>query len=229
MNFQHTIPCCAIVVAGGSGLRMGSGIPKQFIELSGKPVLMHSIKAFSRYCNGMDIVAVIPARQVDYWKELCIEYRFTVKHQIVEGGHTRFHSVKNGLAYLPDSGLVAVHDGVRPLIDHATIDRCMREAAVCGSAVPVMEVIDSVREISDNGSRVIDRSKLRLVQTPQVFDLAKLKAAYNREYQPEFTDDASVFECSGHSIRLVAGSSRNIKITTPGDLTVAQWLINNSD
>lgn len=214
-----------IIVAGGQGTRMQSDTPKQFIELSGKPVLMHSIEAFAQYNADIDIVVVLPAQQITFWRDLCSKYQFPIKHRIVEGGNARFHSVKNGLQALPDSGLVAIHDGVRPLVDQVVIERCFHEAAQYGNAVPVTEVIDSVREISNTTSQIIDRKNLRLIQTPQVFDLMLLKKAYNRDYLPEFTDDASVFECDGHTIRLVTGSDRNIKITTPRDLMIAQWLI----
>ena len=215
----------AIIVAGGSGSRMQADVPKQFMELCGKPVLMHSISVFSNACKDIRILVVLPALQMEYWQELCSRHGFTMPHLIAEGGATRFHSVKNGLSLLPDEGLVAIHDGVRPLTSRQTITDCFREAASSGCAVPVMPLNDSVREVSEQTSRMLDRSSLRLVQTPQVFDIALLKKAYEQEYTSAFTDDASVFEKAGYTIRLTAGNVENIKITTPNDLIVAEALL----
>jgi 2-C-methyl-D-erythritol 4-phosphate cytidylyltransferase len=212
----------AIIVAGGSGSRMQSGVPKQFLELCGRPILMHSIARFAD--EGIRIVVVLPSPQIGYWKELCGRYGFTWPHDMVDGGITRFHSVKNGLSMLSGKGLVAVHDGVRPLVSRQTITGCFREAASYGNAVPVVPVIDSVREVSGLTSRMLDRSALRLIQTPQVFDIALLKKAYEQEYTPTFTDDASVFEKAGHAIHLTEGNVENIKITAPNDLVIAEAL-----
>ena len=214
----------AIIVAGGSGMRMQSDVPKQFLELFGKPILMHSIKAFTDAFENIRVVVVLPPSQIGYWQKLCCQYGFSLPHEVAEGGDTRFHSVKNGLSLLPKEGLVAVHDGVRPLVSRQTIARCFGEAASCGNAVPVVPVIDSVREIGGSTNRMLDRSALRLIQTPQVFNIALLKKAYEQEYIPAFTDDASVFEKAGHVIRLVEGNVENIKITTPNDLVVAEAL-----
>ena len=214
----------AIIVAGGSGSRMQTDVPKQFLELCGKPVLMHSISAFADACEKIQIIVVLPSLHIAYWQELCRRYTFTLPHIVAEGGSTRFHSVRNGLSLLPDEGLVAIHDGVRPLVSRQTITVCFREAAKYHCVVPVTPVNDSVREVSGQTSRMLDRSALRLVQTPQAFDIALLKKAYGQEYTPAFTDDASVFEKAGHVIHLTEGNVENIKITTSNDLLVAERL-----
>ncbi len=220
--------CHAVIVAGGSGSRMCSDTPKQFIPLYGKPILMHSIDAFARYDASISIVVALAGQNIGLWQELCRQYQYRTPHQIAKGGATRFHSVKNALNLFSDGGgLVAVHDGVRPLASQQLIARCFQEAMEYGNSVPVIGVVDSVREVMENKSTIIDRSKLRLVQTPQVFDLEELKNAYQQDYSPEFTDDASVMEYSGHQIHLTEGDERNIKITTPKDLALAQWLFNN--
>jgi len=186
---------------------------------------MHSIMAFAGACDNIRIIVVLPQLQIEYWKELCHHHDFKVSHLITGGGATRFHSVKNGLSLLPaGEGLVAIHDGVRPLVSEKTIITCFREAANYGNAIPVTPATDSVRELSGETSRTLNRSVLRLVQTPQVFDVALLKKAYEQEYTPAFTDDASVFEKDGNTIRLTEGNVENIKITTPNDLVVAEAL-----
>ena len=214
-----------IIVAGGSGLRMQSNVPKQFLELCGKPVLMYSIEAFADACKDIRVIVVLPDSQIGYWRELCVRHDFTLPHSIAEGGVTRFHSVKNGLALLPEEGLVAIHDGVRPLVSRQTITACFCEAQNNGCAVPAVPLNDSVREVSGKTNRMLDRSSLRLIQTPQVFDIALLKKAYEQKYTTAFTDDASVFEKAGHTIHLTEGNVENIKITTPNDLTVAEALL----
>ena len=212
----------AIIVAGGSGLRMQTDVPKQFLELCGKPVLMHSITAFVDVYKDIRVIVVLPSQQIIYWQDLCRRHGFTHPHDIAEGGATRFHSVKNGLSLLPEEGLVAIHDGVRPLVSRQTIINCFSEAANYGNAIPVVPVVDTVRELSGETSRMLDRSVLQLVQTPQVFDIALLKKAYHQEYTPTFTDDASVFEKAGHTIRLTEGNVENTKITTRNDLILAE-------
>lgn len=214
-----------IIVAGGSGLRMQTDTPKQFIELCGKPVLMHTISAFADVCECDSTIVVLPYSQNDNWMKLCNIHGFSLPHKIVEGGSTRFQSVKNGLKLLPDKGLVAIHDGVRPLVSRQTITNCFRDASIYGCAVPTIPVVDSVREINGQKNRLLDRSKLCLIQTPQVFDIAKLKKAYEQEYSPSFTDDASVYESAGNEIYLTDGNVENIKITAPNDLIVAEALI----
>jgi len=214
-----------IIVAGGSGSRMQSGVFKQFLELCGKPILMHTIEAFVDAFAEIKVIVVLPASQVAFWQELCHRHSFTLPHRIAEGGNTRFQSVKNGLSLISGDGLVAVHDGVRPLVSRQTITACFGDAANYGCAVPVVPVVDSVREVSGKSGSALDRSVLRLVQTPQVFDISLLKKAYGQEYSPAFTDDASVFEQAGHIIRLTEGNAENIKITTPNDLVVAEALM----
>ena len=214
-----------IIVAGGSGSRMQSDRPKQFLELCGKPILMHTISAFTDFCEGVLPIVVIPPSQRDNWLKLCDIHGFFQPHEIVEGGETRFQSVKNGLMILPDNGLVAIHDGVRPLVSKLTITECFKEASIYGCAIPTISVPDSVREVNGLNNRTLDRSKLCLIQTPQVFDIKNLKKAYQQPYSPSFTDDASVYESAGYAIRLTKGNEENIKITTPNDLIVAEALM----
>ncbi len=227
MDTKNSVPHYAIIVAGGSGARMQAAMPKQFIELDGQPILMYAVRAFFCYDKNIQIVIVLPETQMAYWQELCNRHHFHIPHQAVTGGKTRFHSVKNGLSLLPDNGLVAIHDGVRPLVSQQTITECFQTAKQYGNAIPTIPVVDSVREMVGNASRMMDRSKLCLVQTPQVFDIQLLKNAYRQEYIPSFTDDASVFETAGHTIRLTKGNVENIKITTQHDLIIAAALKKN--
>ena len=215
-----------IILAGGYGSRMQTDIPKQFLEMCSKPILIHTIMAFVDACEGVQLVIVICPSQRKRWQELCRIHNFTIPHQIAEGGLTRFQSVKNGLSFIPDEykGLVAIHDGVRPLVSRHTINNCFSEAAKYGCAVPVVPVVDSVREVSGQTSRVLSRSSLRLIQTPQVFDICLIKKAYNQEYITSFTDCASVFESAGNKIHLTNGSVDNIKITTSHDMVLAEAL-----
>jgi 2-C-methyl-D-erythritol 4-phosphate cytidylyltransferase len=214
-----------IIVAGGKGLRMGSDLPKQFIPIGGKPVLMHTIEAFYRFDGDIRIVLVLPVSHQDYWKGLCKEYGFTIPHVIASGGETRFHSVKNGLAYIED-GIVGVQDGVRPFGSADMIRRCFDAALTYPAVIPVIDSADSLREMVDNErSRIIDRSMIRLVQTPQVFHTDILKKAYETDFRETFTDDASVVEAMGVDIHLVKGEVTNIKITTPFDLKVGELII----
>ena len=214
----------AVVVAGGAGLRMGTDTPKQFLELCGKPVLMYAIEAFADACEDIRTVVVLPPSHIEHWRELCLQHGFTLPHTTAGGGATRFQSVKNGLEMVSGDGLVAVHDGVRPLVSRQTIVNAYAEAARHGCAVPVIPIIDSVREISGKTSRALHRSALRLVQTPQVFDVTLLKRAYGQPYSAAFTDDASVYESAGYFIHLTDGNAENIKITSPHDLRVAESL-----
>ena len=214
-----------IIVAGGSGSRMQTETPKQFLDLHGKPILMRTISAFADACEGVLPVVVLPPSQIDKWLKLCEIHDFRLPHRVVEGGSTRFQSVKNGLISLPDNGLVAIHDGVRPLVSRQTVIDCFHAASIYGCAVPAIPVVDTVREINGSKNRLIDRSKLCLIQTPQVFDIAKLKKAYGQEYLPSFTDDAAVYENAGNTIHLTDGNVENIKITAPNDLIVAEAMI----
>lgn len=212
----------AIIVAGGSGLRMGSNVAKQFLLLKSKPVLMHTIKQFAT-CK--QIILVLPLTQVSYWKQLCEDYQFKIPHTIVYGGNERFFSVLNGLAILPDDaqGLVAVHDGVRPCVTPQTINLSFSEAAIHQSAITSIPLKDSIRMVDGDACVALDRSKYCLIQTPQTFNLMALKNAYSQiNYQTHFTDDASVFEAAGNTIHLIKGEYRNIKITTPDDLPLAE-------
>jgi len=215
-----------IIVAGGKGERMNSAVPKQFLSLAGRPVLMHTIELFLRFDAGCRILVVLPEREQQYWNELCDLHAFTVEHQLATGGSSRFYSVKNGLALAPDEGLIAVHDGVRPLASLATIGNCFNAAELQGAAIPVTDAVESIRRLTETGSIAVDRTQYKLVQTPQVFEATLLKKAYNQQFSELFTDDASVVEAFGHAVSLVPGNPENIKITTPGDLLYAEVLIN---
>lgn len=227
---------CVLIVAGGKGLRMGGELPKQFIPMRGKPVLMHTLDAFHRWDPAAFLLLVLPEDHQAYWRMLCKELGCTVPHKVANGGETRFHSVRNGLAFLSkewgempggdESVLVAVHDGVRPFVTPDVIRDCFFQAARSGAAIPVIPVVDSLREFAGTGSRPVDRSHFLAVQTPQVFDYALLMKAYGQPYSPFFTDDASVVEAAGHPVVTVSGNRENIKITTPFDLLVAETLLN---
>lgn len=218
-----------IIVAGGKGLRMGNDLPKQFIPIGGKPVLMRTIEAFYRFDQDINIILVLPVSHQDYWKSLCEEYNFSIEHLIANGGETRFHSVKNGLALVTD-GLVGVQDGVRPFGSVEMIKRCFDAAREYPAVIPVIDSTDSLREVVDEDkSRIVDRSKIRLVQTPQVFDLNVLKKAYQTDFKETFTDDASVVEAMGVDVHLVKGEVTNIKITTPLDLKIGELIIRDKE
>lgn len=222
LTSKHTI----LIVAGGRGTRMGGPQPKQFLELAGRPVLMHTLEAFDRWDASARLIVVLPEDQIDTWKRLCEAHVFGRIHRVVAGGETRFHSVRNGLDDVASDGLIAVHDGVRPLVAPSVIAACFAAAADGGAAVPVVPVVESVREVdADGGSRPVDRTRLRVVQTPQVFRADVLRAAYCLPYDPRFTDDASVVEASGVAVRLVPGNRENIKLTTPMDLLLAEQLM----
>lgn len=217
----------AIIVAGGSGMRFGSEVPKQFLPLKGKAVLMRTIEKFDQ--AGAAIVVVLPAEHQEMWMAMCKESNFPVTHTIATGGKTRFESVKNGIAAIENlcaSDLVAVHDGVRPLASAELINRCYDTAKQSGSAIPVVNPSDSIRQLLDDGtSRQLLRSSLRAVQTPQTFKAELLQGAYDVEESPLFTDDASVVENAGHQVTLVEGEMTNIKITTPIDMIIASQII----
>jgi len=215
----------ALILAGGKGLRMGADLPKQFLLLAGKPVLMHVLEAFRKADPKTEIILVLPAEHQEYWAELCKKYNFTVKHQVATGGEVRFESVRNGLKLIQEEGLIAVHDGVRPLVSVELIKLCFEKAAAFGAVIPVFELIESIRRIEGERSFSEDRSFFRSVQTPQTFRSEILKKAYEQPYQNVFTDDASVAEAAGYEITLVEGSRENIKITTPQDLLLAEQLL----
>lgn len=218
----------AILVAGGKGLRMGGDIPKQFLPIGGKPVLMRTIEVFRQAYPDIHIILVLPASQQEYWQQLCREYAFSVPFRIADGGETRFHSVSNGLKLVPDDaeGIVGVHDGVRPFVSVETVRRCYDEAVERGAVVPVVSVVETVRQIREDGTSVtVPRDAYKLVQTPQAFRVSLIKEAYRQPYIPAFTDDASVVEALGKPVHLVEGNRENIKITTPADMRFADGLL----
>lgn len=215
----------ALIVAGGKGLRMGSELPKQFLPIGGKPVLMRTIEAFYAYNSEIQIILVLPCSQQPYWADLCREHHFSVPHHVADGGETRFHSVKNGLAFVTTPGLVGVHDGVRPFVAGEVIARCYTLAAEKKAVVPVIDVVETVRHLEGGESVTVNRDEYKLVQTPQVFDADLLKQAYEQPYTADFTDDASVVEALGSPVFLTAGNRENIKITTPFDLKIATALL----
>lgn len=214
-----------IIVAGGKGLRMGGDLPKQFLPIGDKPVLMHTLEVFRRYDADLQIILVLPSEQQDFWKKLCEEHCFAVEHLVADGGETRFQSVKNGLALVQGPGLVGVHDGVRPFVSIAVIRRCYDLAVEHKAVIPVIDVIETMRRLTATGSETVSRDHYKLVQTPQVFDSALLKQAYTQEFTPLFTDDASVVEALGIPVYLAEGNRENIKITTPFDLKVGSILL----
>ena len=216
-----------VIVAGGKGLRMGSDIPKQFLPIGGKPVLMRTLERFREYSADLQIILVLPEAQQDYWRQLCEKYHFDVKYQLANGGQTRFHSVQNGLALVPDDaeGVVGVHDGVRPFPCIEVIRNCFETARTAKAVIPVIPVVETVRHLEGERSVTVPRDEYKLVQTPQTFDIQLLKAANRQPYNDGFTDDASVVESYGHEITLVEGNRENIKITTPYDLKIAEVLL----
>ena len=224
----------AIIVAGGSGTRFGAELPKQFLVLGSKPVLMRTIEVFEHALADAEheIIVTLPANQFELWQQLCEQYAFTQPYRIVAGGETRWHSVKNALDSIIDPAavdLIAVQDGVRPLATVDLIVRCLDTARREGSAIPVVPLNDSVRQIDADGmSRALDRSALRAVQTPQVFDARLLLEAYRQPFDPTFTDDASVVERAGRRVVLVDGDTCNLKITRPMDLVIAEYLLSHA-
>lgn len=218
----------ALIVAGGSGKRMKNALPKQFMEVNGLPVLMHTINCFIKYDPEMKIILVLPEDQLKTWDELCNKYRFDHQVKVATGGAERFYSVRNGLDLVDDEdGIVFIHDGVRPLVSQETIHNCYQKALKEGNSIPVVSVSESVRMVEDTRNKAVDRSRYFLVQTPQTFSVKQIKTAYQQNFSPEFTDDASVAEKDGNTIRLVEGNRENIKITWPADLQVASVYIGN--
>jgi len=242
-----------IIVAGGKGLRMGGDIPKQFLPIGGRPVLMRTIERFRESLPDVRIILVLPEAQQDYWRQLCEQYHFEMDYLLANGGETRFHSVQNGLALIPDDaeGVVGVHDGVRPFPSIDVIRCCYETARTAKAVVPVIPVVETLRhlcgcvldgqsqaeaskaQMEEESEKVrckkesvtVPRGDYRLVQTPQTFDVQLLKAANRQPYNEGFTDDASVVEAYGYDITLVEGNRENIKITTPYDLKVAEALL----
>jgi 2-C-methyl-D-erythritol 4-phosphate cytidylyltransferase len=216
----------ALIVAGGSGSRMGSAVPKQFLDLVGKPILRHTLEKFAAFSPDIQLILVLPESDFFRWKGInWLPTEQTVK--LIPGGATRFQSVKNGLQAVSGDGLVAIHDAVRPLVSVDVIRRTFEAAAAFGSGVAAVPAKDSVRQILENDKTVaLDRSSLRLVQTPQTFQIRLIKKAFEQPESPLFTDDASVVEAAGFPVHLVEGSYENLKITTPEDLRVAEALLN---
>jgi 2-C-methyl-D-erythritol 4-phosphate cytidylyltransferase len=215
----------AVIVAGGHGKRMGSELPKQYLELAGKPVLMRTLERFKAFDESIELITVLPENQLRFWAELQKKYSFDIPHTIVKGGKARFYSVRNGLQFVDDQSLVAIHDGVRPFVSIDTIKRCFQMAEELGNAVPVISPTESMRIVSETGSAPINRMNVKIVQTPQVFNAEIIRKAYRQDYLPEFTDDASVVEKTGIKINLIEGNRENIKITTPEDLVISSALI----
>ncbi len=213
-----------VIVAGGKGMRMGAEVPKQFLCIGNKPILMHTIDVFYRFSSDIQLIVVLPEEQQPYWEGLCNTYQFAIPHQVVSGGETRFHSVSNGLA-VATGEYIAIHDGVRPFVSIEVIRRCFDKAEKFDAVIPVIDVFESIRELTDEGNKSVDRNKYKLVQTPQVFESALLRRAYQQAYQSSFTDDASVIEALGYNIKLVEGNRENIKVTTPFDLLISSALL----
>jgi 2-C-methyl-D-erythritol 4-phosphate cytidylyltransferase len=214
-----------VIVAGGSGKRMGAEIPKQFLELAGRPVLMHTIERFKSYNDAIEIITVLPENQLRHWLELQEKYSFTIPQTLVKGGSHRFFSVRNGLKFVNVTGLVAIHDGVRPFVSIDTIKRCFETAEKLGNAIPSISSTESLRILTDQGSIPVNRLHVKQIQTPQVFNAELIKKAYLQEYNPEFTDDATVLEKTGEKINLIDGNRENIKITNPEDLLISTALL----
>jgi 2-C-methyl-D-erythritol 4-phosphate cytidylyltransferase len=214
-----------VIVAGGSGKRMGAEVPKQFLELAGRPVLMHTIERFKAYSESIEIITVLPENQLRYWIDLQKKHSFSVLHTLVKGGTNRFYSVRNGLRFVTEPGLVAIHDGVRPFVNLDTIKRCFETAEQLGNAIPAISPTESLRIITEGGSRPVNRFDVKQIQTPQVFNTTLIKKAYLQEYSHEFTDDATVLEKTGEKINIIEGNRENIKITNPEDLLISTALL----
>ncbi|MFD2202558.1 2-C-methyl-D-erythritol 4-phosphate cytidylyltransferase [Shivajiella indica] len=217
----------AIIVAGGTGTRMGAPISKQYLEIGGKPILMHTLEAFFKEDEGTHLILVIPSSDFGFWNQLCEDYSFSIEHQVIAGGNSRFQSVKNGLnAIQKEEGLVAIHDGVRPFVKVEVIQESFKQAEIFGSAVAVIPLKDSLRKLTDNGKSFFqERQYFRLVQTPQTFQVSKIKKAFEVQELHHFTDDATVYEHQGLQVRLISGNPENIKITTPEDMDYASFLV----
>ncbi len=213
-----------IITAGGTGKRMGSEIPKQFMEVAGKPILFHTISLFHKFNKSAQILVTLPESWLNYWEELINTYQFDVPHQVISGGQERFHSIKNALRYC-DEPIVMVHDGVRPLVSTETLNRCIQALEDNNAVIPVVPVKESLRKVSGKKSEAVIRSEYRNVQTPQCFEKSVLEQAYAQEFHAGITDDASLVEQNGEHIHIVEGNDENIKITTPMDLLLAEVLL----
>lgn len=222
-----------VVTAGGAGVRMGTAMPKQFLELGGKPILRHTLERFMEAVPDLHVITVLPEAHMDYWRRYCVGAGFLCPQRLVKGGFTRFHSVKNALPYVPDGALVAVQDGVRPLLSVERIRSLFAAAETVPALIPVMPVTDTLKVLDKDatgalvaGGETLDRSRIYGAQTPQIFYSEVLKAAYSQGFDTLFTDDASVAQAYGIPLTFTEGERYNIKITTPEDLAVAQALLN---
>jgi 2-C-methyl-D-erythritol 4-phosphate cytidylyltransferase len=218
----------ALIVAGGNGKRMNNALPKQFIELEGKPILLHTIQKFLDFAPDINLVVVLPLDSIDEFKSRYFQQDETNRVSFVVGGDTRFHSVQNGLMSIHDEGVVFIHDGVRPFVSAPVLERCLKIATECGNAVPYIDLKDSIRKRNEQGNIAVSRNEYKAIQTPQTFDISAIKNAFQQTYNEAFTDEASVFEAAGHSIYLVEGNEENIKITTPQDLAIATYLLQHT-
>ncbi|MBQ5934455.1 MAG: 2-C-methyl-D-erythritol 4-phosphate cytidylyltransferase [Bacteroidales bacterium] len=214
-----------VIVAGGQGVRMGADRPKQFLEIGGKPILRHTIERFLAFDPSFEVIVVLPSAQKEWWRDYCRQSGFLERYSIVSGGITRFHSVQNALRYVGNEGMVAVHDGVRPLVSRPLLERIFAAAEEAPAVIPAVPVVESVRKVEEEASVPVSRDGLVLVQTPQVFAAEVLRKAYDQPFSPSFTDDASVVEASGVRVHVVPGDRMNLKITTPEDLQYAEGLV----
>ncbi|MEJ5995335.1 2-C-methyl-D-erythritol 4-phosphate cytidylyltransferase [Pedobacter sp. Du54] len=215
----------AIIVGGGSGKRMQQVIAKQFLLLKNKPIMMHTLSAFSNSTFKPALIVVLPQDLHAQWQELCHTYNFNIPHLLVRGGEERFHSVRNGLMAIKGDGIVAIHDAVRPLVSEALIERGYEAAANYGNAIACIKASDSIRKVKNEKSKILNREEIVLIQTPQTFEIGQLRKGYQQHYKPKFTDDASVVEKAGFQINLIEGERNNLKITYPEDLELASFLI----
>ncbi|MFP5081909.1 2-C-methyl-D-erythritol 4-phosphate cytidylyltransferase [Pedobacter sp. JCM 36344] len=216
----------AIIVAGGSGNRMDNSIPKQFLLLEGRPVMMHAIEVFFNCPQKPEIIIVLGKEMQKYWLNLCDKHNFTVPHILANSGPQRFDSVKSGLAQIKDDGIVAIHDAARPLVSDDVVRNSFEVALTKGNSVVGFSPVDSVRNTFPDGkTQALDRAKLKLIQTPQTFQVNQLKKAYEIDYRAEFTDDAQVMEHYGFNINIIEGNRENIKITYPEDIAIASLMI----
>jgi len=218
----------AVIVAGGTGTRMGGNVPKQFMQLNGKPILYYTLKTFLETYDDLQVILVLPADHTEMGREIIDAWFDAERIRVTIGGETRFHSVKNGLQLVEEDSIIFVHDGVRCLVSKDLIQRCYKMAVETGTAIPAISSRDSVRIVSEECNDAIDREKVMLVQTPQTFHSKILLPAYQIDYKDKFTDEASVVEAFGLKLSLVEGEESNIKITRPQDLLVAEVLINET-
>ena len=222
---MNTVKQAVIFVAGGTGTRMGSPLPKQFLTLNNTPILIHTLRNFFSFNRNFEMIVVMHHDYISFWKDLCLQFEDVPEHTVVAGGEERFHSVKNGIeAVSADVQHIAIHDAVRPLVSHETLTRCFNTLNDHNAVVPAIPINDSIREVHGVLNKSVDRSLYKRIQTPQCFESNMLKEAYSKPFSPLFTDDASVVEANGHSVFLVEGNLENIKITSPIDLIVGESL-----